>query len=608
MSQKFKFQIQKKFKADYFQLSDPELFENPKTNKAWKIRIPVVQNPYIDNEIRAYLQDRITVKKVTPGSAQKISNALCRIEGLLNTKYIDFNSITDISISQFTNSLSDFFDSNHLWNKNKTKDSSFVIPLSWVSWVHRKLDRNHSFCFEHDSWYIDDLPLKIQKGSYNCEAIYFSAISTPWLKEAVKKVTYFKLDKFSLSTCKQFVGTMHTFDDFLIQNNISSPDELTRDTIEEILFPYVRKKYPNPSSFNQFLTAVNQLAEISLMLGLTYFKKPVLFLLNDRMKKKAPDPRPYSDREIALIVNHMSELDDIYFDLTALLVLQGFRLSDIIAAKQITYDGSQALIKNEEDEVWIFTFYQYKTRKWTRTFLQNAAGEILFSRLQKSQAEYGENCKYIFAVNSEKHLDKETYRRQLRKMVLKNNIRGDDGCYLPIGKTHTFRKTVATDLLKMTHDPKLVAAVLGQKDLGSLMHYTKISETEQMEAMKNIHHENDILVSYMGKECPNILENSTFPTFENNEKLIPLSSGFCCKPGSDICNHANVCLFCSMFIPDFSYIPVYKNQLNEAKIARDSAILQGFDTIAEHNEQIIKQLEKIIQKLEGGLTCPEKVK
>ena len=77
MFQKFKFQIQKKFKADYFQLSDPELFENPKTNKAWKIRIPVVQNPYIDNEIRAYLQDRITVKKVTPGSAQKISNALC---------------------------------------------------------------------------------------------------------------------------------------------------------------------------------------------------------------------------------------------------------------------------------------------------------------------------------------------------------------------------------------------------------------------------------------------------------------------------------------------------------------------------------------------------
>ena len=63
-----------------------------------------------------------------------------------------------------------------------------------------------------------------------------------------------------------------------------------------------------------------------------------------------------------------------------------------------------------------------------------------------------------------------------------------------------------------------------------------------------------------------------------------------------------------MFIPDCSYIPVYKNQLNEAKIARDSAILQGFDTIAEHNESVISQLEKIIQKLEGGLTCPEKVK
>lgn len=597
--QEMKFKISPKFTGDVFHLSDPELFENPKINKKWAIKLPQIQNPFIDNEIRGYMQHMIIERKITPWSAQKLSNSLCRIEGLLNNpKYLNLDSVSDVSVREFTVDLQIYFDLKKLWKKNRKQDQTFLDPVCWCSWVYRTLRCDGKFHFEDDTWYLNEMPFEVDRGTNTAEAFYFSTFDAVWLKEAAKQVTLYKLKRFSVSTCKGFLDFLRVFDSFVFKYSIDSPKDLNRDSVEELLLPFARRNYPNPKTYNMFLRSIQQLMSTASMLEVDNFSKPNVFLKNDYMPKPSPDPHPYSEREISMIVEHISELEDIYFDAAAVLILQGFRVSDLLDATITAFDGSPAL-EQEENGDYTLLYYQYKVRRWTRTVLQEASGRIISERIRKSIDMYGPDCKYIFAVSAEKPATAETFRRKLRKMVKANDLRGDDGELLQIGNTHRFRMTVATDLAKMTHDPRLVAAVLGQKGFDSLLHYVKLSTTERREEMKILHRENDMLVASMGKEMPNILENSTMPDFEKDEKLIPLSCGYCCKPGTEICEHANTCLFCSMFAPDRSYLPVYRLQLTEAKIARESALMQGFDTISEHNEAVIAQLEKIIRKLGG---------
>ena len=56
---------------------------------------------------------------------------------------------------------------------------------------------------------------------------------------------------------------------------------------------------------------------------------------------------------------------------------------------------------------------------------------------------------------------------------------------------------------------------------------------------------------------------------------------------------------CPMFKPSKEYLRVYKYQLREAVMAKQHAVMMGYTTIVEHNQEIIDYLSKIIVRLEG---------
>lgn len=597
MTNKLKsFKLLPQFTGKSFNLSDSQLFNEPKKTKC-EVTLPVVENENIHFELRAFIQKNVIEDKLSPWKAQSVTANLCLIEDLLNSeKYLHLQSISDIDFPEFIHDL-EVFTNVEPSKPNSKRSLSFYTAVDWYCWVGVQVKEDSSFYFDNDIWILKYSPIPIENSSHVRNAFYFNTFSVEWVKNAAKHLILYCLKNLSANSCQLYINNARYFDAFVYEYGYTGPEEITREIIENRFLPYAHKKYPDSQSCNIFIRAVERLFIVANLDGVEGFNSD-LFLKDDYLPKRKPDPKPFSDRELALILQHIHELKEIDFDIVSMQILQGFRITDIARAKIRTPDGSYALQK-EEDDSWCFTFYQYKTRRWTTTILQTQAGDILNSRIQKSIEKYGEHCQYIFATDEDRCVNQDDYRKNLKKMVKRNNLRGDDGELIPIGNTHRFRKTVATDLINLIHDPEPVAAVLGQKGLGSLAHYIKITATETMEAMRNIHQETDTIIRHLGKDdCPNILENSAIPDFDSEETLIPLSNGFCCKPGSEICEHADSCLFCAMFKPDRSYIPVYRFHICQAKVALESAKLQGFDTIVEHNEQIIKQLEKIIKKLE----------
>lgn len=588
--------LTKKLLSDSILLSDEELFGSRKSQKNWNIRFPEIHNKKIDKEFRLFLQYSIFDLKLTPYTVQRIVNSVSKIERLLNSKkYRKLSSLSDVDYFEFSEDVKKVFDKENFWKKYKKSNVFFSKLLEWQKWICRKKQNKEEINFDvEDIWYYEDLPFNVEKGASNMNRIQFSDFSVPWVKNAVKKVTYYKLERYCDSTCRAFVGNCKVFDSFVKQFGFTSPCCIDRQVIETELIPYARKKYPKPRPYNIFIGVMKSLFTTAAILGVEGFEQKNLFLKSDNMSKGRPDPKPYSDREKALMRKVCEELPPLDADIMNVQELQGFRIAEILQAKITLPTGEQSLKK--ENEIWIFTYYQFKTKRWLKMPLLPLAAEIIQKRIEISKKTYGDSCIYIFATGEKTYLASNAYRNHIKKIVAKNDYRGDDGNPLEATKTHTFRKTLATDFIQVTHDPKVVSLFLGQKNTGSLHHYIALEENERSEAMKKLHAENDLLVRHMGTKEFSVLEDSNIPN--EKDQVIPLSNGSCCKPGNDICDHADSCYFCQMFQADRKYLQVYKMQHSRAKIAAQVAATQGLDTVADRNERIVSKLEKIIQDLE----------
>lgn len=583
--------LTKKFLEDSFLLNDEELFGKHKNKINRKISFPVFQNENITQELREYLQHCILESELSPDRIQRIVSHIRKIEKLIDSeKYQNLPSLSSVERKVFQSDIDDFFE------KNKTLKKHSGDILNWYSWIRQEKVKNGKLdLFEEDFWYYDTLPFPIKNSHNIAKKIRFDTYCVPWVKDAVKKVVYHKLQIYCEATCRNFVDYCRTFDAFVKSHEINSPEAFTRDIIETDLIPFARKRYQSPKRYNGFLGSIKSLFSTASVLKVPKFSQKILFLKSDNLSRKRPDPKPYSDREKILLQEVCNQLEPLDADIMNLQALHGFRIMDICKS-QITLPSGKPAMK-KKDTGWIFTYYQFKRGRWTEMPLLSLAAEILLNRIKISEEKYGKNCLYIFATGETKFRSPQTHRRHIQKIVEKNGYKGDDGFPLRATKTHTLRQTFATDVIGAVHDPGVVSALLGQKDTSSLLHYIKINETEISNEMKALHEENDLLVKSMGKDCPSILPNSNIPSESNSG--IALSNGMCCKSGAEICEHADSCLFCPMFKTDTRYLPAYKLQLSQTRISLQVAKIQGFDTIVEHEEKVIMKLEEIINVLEG---------
>lgn len=594
-----------KFNGSTILLSDPELFEKPLTGEPGAAALPQIKNQHLNSEVRGFIEDIILKRHFTVESAKQYINHLCSLSFICTGRaYEKAESFSDIDKNTFISDVTAGL-REHGYQVTKKSHRRFDNIVRFYEWVYEVQNPHNGFRFEDDIWRTSDVIEKYhpQTGPRNAEHIRFSDLENPWLKNAAKHVFLWQIHFVGLTTNIQYIYSLTHLDSFMQENGMQDLSHFDRDDAEE-LTGYLHGRLPSSSSYNQVLGAIETFMKTAALRHLKGVTEMDVFLKTDRRRKPKPDPHPFSDRELSAILKHAKELPDICRDALITLLLQGYRSSDLCAARILKPDGTPALTFDEDEEGggWMIYLYQYKTRKWSLFPLQEAAGRVLKRRIELSKLEYGQDCEYIFAVGPRQHLQTEYLRRELRKMVQRNEIKGDDGKPLRIGNLHRFRQTVASELIRLSNDPEMVHVFLGQVDDESLGHYIKLSNAERIAGMKKIHQENDSLIQNIGEDT-NVLDDKSVPQDAGEKQLIPLSNGFCGKPGNDICSHANACLNCSMFVPSKRYLQVYEFQRRKLKIAKAAAEMEGYDTIAEHDEGMIRKLDKIIHAIQGGETA-----
>ena len=577
-----------KFTGKYLYLSDGELFASPIKNEEGATLLPEFDNKMLEEEARAFLQDIIVNKHYTAESSKQYINHLCSLKLIVNTrKYSKLTSFTDISLSEFKKDLEKHLKSTRRINNN----------VRFYSWLYSHYyPKDDSKMYEYDVWELDKLPFRVTQGVSPMETLDFSSIQTPWLKDAFKKVAWRTLQTVGVLTVKNYIYAIVSFDQYLVQCNFQKGQPFTRDDAEKCL-GFLRRKYSNASTFNHILSRIKIVLKVSRMLGMDYIPNPARFASSDNLRRPKPDPQPYSDREMERVIAHLDKLHGMDYELATIIIQHGFRIGD--ACGLLLHDDSGNLtLEKQNDGSYKLKVFMYKCRRWEVFPLRELTAQVLLKRVELSLRDYGEGCKYIFATGADSHANQETIRRHLRKWVKENNICSDCGELIDIGKTHRFRKTVGTTLAVVSNDPKAVSVFLGQNDTSSLIHYVHLSSTEMLGAMKEYRDDNDQAVKNIGRNI-NVFDDCMPKGNPSGKKILPLSNGYCRKPGGEICCHANACYKCPMFKPSKEYLRVYKYQLREAVMAKQHAVMMGYTTIVEHNQEIIDYLSKIIVQLEG---------
>lgn len=587
-------QLSEKFTGEAIYLSDSSLFSKPITIEQAETKLPSFANKSLEKEARAFLQDIIVMRHFTAESSKQYINHLCSLELLVNTdKYRNLSSFTELSEDEFKSNLEDVLKAHgYLAGESKRRTANCCRFYKWLYEQYNPKDYNN--WFDEDVWVLEKLPFKVNAGALFRATISFESIKTDWIKEPLKQVAKREFLTKSVGTVRDTILAVTILDDYVVSSGFKKGQRFTRNDAENVL-RLLNERY-NPSSFNHVLGRIEKFLDYAHALGFNYLPTSERFMKSDRHKKPAPDPKPYSTREMNRMIEHLDKLDGMDYEITVVLMEQGLRVSDICEIKMYDYNGELTLKNKAESKS--LAVWNYKTRQRKPVALRKMSAEIISNRVKQSLETYGTECQYIFATAVDNCIRTETYRRHLRKWIKDNDIRGDDGNLIRIGNTHRFRSTTITNVIRKTNNPEAAASLVGQSDLSSLAHYSKLAKADVLESMIAYRDDNNTAVRQIGKKT-NVFEEQMPKGDPSKENIIPMSNGYCRKPGSEICRHANACYKCVMFEPTRKHLEIYKIQLMEATMAKQRADMMGYTTISEHNKEVIEYLSKVIVRLEG---------
>ena len=100
------------------------------------------------------------------------------------------------------------------------------------------------------------------------------------------------------------------------------------------------------------------------------------------------------------------------------------------------------------------------------------------------------------------------------------------------------------------------------------------------------------------------LDQATWARQRISRATQALPNGYCGLPMTQKCQHANACLTCPMFITTADFLPQHRTQHQQTLQIITTAEARGQTRLAEMNQQVAANLEKIINALGNDALSP----
>lgn len=588
-------------KWDYYIKSTPKAkdeFCSKVFSNTDDINWTLCSNPYIREEIKYYCYLLIEKRKV---NLYSFATYFSHIKALIRYSNEFLSSYTSLSNADKDDYI-DFICNKDIRKKAATicagtriraydmKEHKETLQSKYIKIFDNIINAVNDFfddrtLFDKDVWILKDLPFNLEINENNpIRSVSFN-VKQSLMKATLKKYTWMRFNSISISSIKLDITNISIFCKWLAENHSSMDSfaELNRIIIEEYI-SFLRTK----AGISSQLLA-KRLGSLSTFLDFCKIRKipntPLITLIdsNDYCTKVQYEQQPYSDNEMKQIMANINKLKNQQ------LARMVFCLSEIACRPSEFCSLRPADLIKDKDDKYSLTINANKNKNIYTVPVSNMVALILEAAITESKEQYGEDVKYIFAASHDDFIRTTSLDYYLKQLSVENNIIDDAGNILHI-TFHRFRTTRASKYLQQGMDADVISLLLGHKVKNTLKHYAKASNKEILNALKPLMDKYEQMINNIGNM-------SAMKDLSTN--TIPLPNGRCSKAvATGICDHANHCLSCSMFIPKPEFLLGYKRQLAEVEAAINLATESDAPRLLEYNTMLKKQLENIIKQCE----------
>ncbi|WP_262495177.1 tyrosine-type recombinase/integrase [Paeniglutamicibacter gangotriensis] len=453
------------------------------------------------------------------------------------------------------------------------------------------------------------LPGKVSLGPRGDGSPYFAdvgALQPPWLGVIANKWVRYRLDTEQISP--QHAGTqvasLKRFSDFLVSQDVSLPEDVTRDVMMGYLHCIRRERNARgkplaAATVSKRMSAVNSLFEDARALEWEpQLRTSARFMRGEFPRRTVTDPRFLSETVMAQLEDkaNLEKIGrpDIRVAIR-IIMTTGMRMGHVLGLK---LDCLEELKRTMGPPSWALKYIDTKTRQIGYLPIQPDIAEEIKLQQDRVRSEHGDSVGILFPGRRKVlvvPIANQTLHSNLVRWCEALEVRDENGAKVHV-TAHRFRHTCGTRWINSGMSLATVMKLLVHRTPTMTMHYARIhdetvrAEWEDFQRV-NIAGEQISPPDAEVAEVEWMLENISAAT-----QALP--NGYCALPIQQNCPHANACLTCDSFTTGPEFIGVLREQHRHHEQLMQSAEERGLTRMVEINRTPFVSLTNMIAGLE----------
>jgi site-specific recombinase XerD len=493
------------------------------------------------------------------------------------------------------------------WPEGRWQDQILTGPGAdqparpFLTYARRRIEHLHfgsgwEIEYPRDVWRLRNLGL--DGGSQ--ANLRFGRIGQPWLKDLAKRWSRWRLSSgLSINHACTGVTAIARFSQFLTQSDVAA--EHLGQVDRKVLESYLAQLHAQMGATEHHKRLISLLStfftdirrhrwDLSLPADAVFFPE-------DFPKQPKRLPRALAEHVMAQ-VEDPGNLDRwgnrAYRLITVILMRCGLRITDTVrlAADCTVHD---------RDGAPYLRYYNHKMKREALVPIDEELERDIGRQRSRDQDRWPGGTPVLFPratanLAGGKPLAAGTYRWALDRWLERCDVRDEHG--QPVHLTpHQWRHTLGTRLINRDVPQEVVRRILDHDSHEMTAHYARLHDTtirRHWEQARKVNTSGETVTLDPGGP----LAEAAWAKQRVGRATQALPNGYCGLPVQRTCPHANACLTCPTFITTAEFLPQHRTQRQQTLQIITAAGTRGQTRLAEMNQQVADNLEKIITALE----------
>jgi integrase len=446
--------------------------------------------------------------------------------------------------------------------------------------------------YPRDVWHMRRL------GFEGGRTLRFDAIPQPWLRELAKRWTRWRLASgLGLEAAARPIRVITRFARFCDRAGIDAISEINRPVLERYLANLHAEMAGSQRQGDHIGLLGGFFAAIRQHRWNTDLPAGAMFFTEDYPKRAERLPRALAEHVMTQMesTDNLNRWDNPTYRLVSVILMRcGLRVSD---ALRLPSD----CVVTDADGAPYLRYFNHKMKRDALVPIDEELRDLLDQQRQRNTDRWPEGALGLFPRPT-KNLDgtapisSSTYRLALYRWLDRCDIRDERGH--PVSLTpHQWRHTLGTRLINRDVPQEVVRRILDHDSPQMTAHYARLNDTavrRHWEAARKVNINGETVT--LDPDGP--LAEAAWAKQRLGRATQALPKGYCGLPVQKSCPHANACLTCPMFATTAEFLPQHRAQRRQLVQIISAAEARGQARLAEMNQQVLGNLDKVITALE----------